>query len=116
MCIQRLITRPCPLRNLRVIRVTSTALTISWQRFDTTHHLEIIYGYVVKRCSAPIGLPRKEVTRNTATSRTLTGLPEDSSYTIIVQVVNSTGSSTVDTLTVETLTAGELILVMQLEE
>ena len=75
--------------------------------FDETRHLEIVYGYVIKRCSAPIGLPRKEViANNTVTSHTLRNLNEDSSYTIIVRAINTVGY-TVDTITVDTLTAGE---------
>ena len=106
-CVQALIERPCPLRRLQATNITSTTLSISWEMFNETHHLEIIYGHVVKRCSAPIGLPRKLViANNSVTSRTLTGLNEDSRYTIIVRAIN-TEDYTVDTITVDTLTAGE---------
>ena len=75
--------------------------------FEGTHRLEIVYSYSVKRCSAPIGAPQKDVIAdNSITTHILSGLNEDSKYTISVRSINAVGSRT-DILTADTSTAGE---------
>ena len=97
---------PCPLQNLQVT-VNSTVLIIRWQMFEGTYRLEIVYSYSVKRCSAPIGAPQKDVIAdNSITTHILSGLNEDSKYTISVRSINAVGSRT-DILTADTSTAGE---------
>ena len=100
---------PGTVEDLQVSNRTATTLNITWRASGCIHQFEVLYNYTVKRCSAPQGAPRNEtISDGSMRSYTLTGLNEDSSYTITVKAINITGS-TVATVTADnsTLSSGE---------
>ena len=93
--------------NLQVTTPTATTLTITWTVSGFIDRFEVTYSYTVNRCSAPQGAPRTDtISDGSMRSHTLRDLNEDSSYTITVRAINDEGS-TMATITVDTLTAGE---------
>ena len=94
--------------NLRVSTPTATTLTITWTVFGSIDRFEVTYSYTVNRCSAPQGAPRTDTISDVSMrSHTLTGLNEDSSYTITVRAINA-AELTTSTITASTLTSGKL--------
>ena len=93
--------------NLQVTTNTATTLTLTWMASGDIDRFEVTYSYTVKRCSAPQGAPRTDtISDGSVRSHTLTNLNEDSSYTITLRAINTAGS-TMDTITADSLTAGE---------
>ena len=86
---------------------TNTTLMLTWTASGDIDQFEVTYSYTVKRCSAPQGASHTDtISDGSVRSHTLRHLNEDSSYTITVRAIN-TGGSTMDTITADTLTAGE---------
>ena len=96
------------LSNLQVTTPTATTLTITWTVSGSIDRFEVTYSYTVNRCSAPQGAPRTDtISDGSMRSHTLRDLNEDSSYTITVRAINTAGS-TMETITADTLTSGEI--------
>ena len=95
--------RPDPVSGLRVTAHTATSITITWTVSSATvipiTGFEITYNYTVRGCSPPIsGSGTDSISDGTRRSHTLSGLNEDSDYTITVRAINDVGSS-MDTTT-----------------
>ena len=98
-----------PVTNLQVTTPTATTLPITWMAFGTINRFEVTYNYTVNRCSASPGGPITDTISNgSVRAHTLSGLNEDSSYTITVRAINTAGS-TMATISANTLTAGEIM-------
>ena len=99
-----------PVSNLEVTTPAATALTISWTASGSIDRFEVTYSYTVNRCSASPEAPvTVSITDVSVRERTLSGLNEDSSYTITVSAIRGE-ASTMATITADTLTAGECIV------
>ena len=96
---------PGPVNNLRVTSSTATTLTITWTVSGSIDRFEVIYTYTVNRCLETGEPETVPIAGNTVLPYTLRGLNEDSSYTITVRVINTTGSTDATT-TGNTLIAG----------
>ena len=88
---------------------TATTLPITWTVSGSIDRFEVTYSYTVNRCSAPQGAPRTDTISDGSTRSTLRDLNEDSRYTITVRAI-STAGSTMETITADTLTSGEINL------
>ena len=71
---------------------------ISIERF------EVSYSYTVNTCTAPAGSGMVTISDGTRRSHTLSGVNEDSQYTITVTAINSAGNTS-NTTTASTLTS-----------
>ena len=69
----------------------------------------VTYSYTVRRCSAPPGASRTDSISDGRRSHTLSGLNEDSDYTITVRAMNDVGSSMATTTTGTTDTSGNSV-------
>ena len=103
---------PDPVSGLRVSAHTATSITITWTVSSTTvipiTGFEITYSYTVRRCSAPPGASHTDsISDGTRRSHTLSGLNEDSDYTITVRAINDVGSSMDTTTRSTTDTSGK---------
>ena len=97
------------LNDLQVTTPTATTLPITWTVSGTIDQFEVTYSYTVNRCSAPPGEPMTDtVSDGSMRAHTLSGLNEDSNYTITVRAINTAGSTTA-TISANTLTAGEIM-------
>ena len=100
--------RPGPVTGLQVTTRTDTTLHIIWTVSADIHidRFEVTYNYTVNRCSAPPGAQRTDtITAGSTRSHTLTGLNEDSNYSITVRAINNEGS-TMATVSANTLASG----------
>ena len=97
--------------NLQVTTRTATNLTITWTVSGSIDRFEVTYNYTVNRCSAPPGAPRTDTISDGSTSRayTLVDLNEDSNYIIVVQAINTAGSTNA-TMMANTSTSGWCVL------
>ena len=93
-------------RNLQVTASTATTLAIAWTVSGSIDQIEISYNYIVNSCSSR-GTSRTRPVSVGSVSYTLTGLNEDSNYTITVRAINA-AESTMTTVTANTLTSGRL--------
>ena len=67
----------------------------------------VTYSYTIRRCSAPPGASRTDsISDGTMRSYILSGLNEDSDYTITVRAINDVGSSMNTTTAATTDTSG----------
>ena len=95
--------RPDPVSGLTVTAHTATSITITWTVSSTTvipiTGFMVTYNYTVRGCSAPPGASRTDsISDDIRRSHALSGLNEDSDYTITVRAINDVGSS-IDTTT-----------------
>ena len=92
---------------LTVTMVTATSITITWtQSSDIFIDIyEISYMYTIRRCSASPGQGINRISDSSTRSYILTGLNEDSTYTIRVRVVNEIGARSA-IITADTSTSG----------
>ena len=100
--------RPGPINGLRVTVHTATSITITWTQITNIFidRFEVTYSYTVWRCSAsPSASHTDSISDGTMRSHTLSGLNEDSDYTITVRAINDAGSS-MATTTATTDTSG----------
>ena len=100
--------RPGPISGLRVTVHTATSITITWTQTTNIFidRFEVTYSYIVRRCSASPGASHTDsISDGTMRSHTLSGLNEDSDYTITVRAINDAGSS-MATTTATTDTSG----------
>ena len=100
--------RPGPVTGLQVTTRTDTTLHITWTVSPDIHidRFEVTYSYTVNRCSAPTGAQRTDnITAGSTRSHTLTGLNEDSSYSITVRAISNEGSR-MATVAADTMTSG----------
>ena len=100
--------RPGPVTGLQVTTRTDTTLHITWTVSADIHidRFEVTYSYTVNRCSAPPGAQRTDtITAGFTRSHTLTGLNEDSNYSITVRAINNEGSI-MATVSANTMTSG----------
>ena len=98
---------PGPISNLRATG-SATSITITWmQSMDIfIDRFVVTYRYTVMRCSAPPSASRTDpISDGTRRSHTLSGLNEDSDYTITVRAINDVGSSMTTTV-IATPTSG----------
>ena len=103
--------RPDHVNGLTVIAQTATSITITWTVSSTTvipiTGFEVTYRYTVRRCSAPPGASRTDpIYDGRRRSHILSGLNEDSDYTITVRAINDEGSSMATTTRGTTDTSG----------
>ena len=100
--------RPGPVTGLQVTTRTEFTLHITWTVSADIHidRFEVTYSYTVNRCSSPPGAqPTDTITAGSTRSHTLTGLNEDSNYSITVRAINNEGS-TMATVSADTMTSG----------
>jgi hypothetical protein len=90
--------------------ITATALTIAWDASSGfPDRYEVTYSFTVKQCletGGPLSVNISDASLSSYT-HTLSGLSEDSSYTITVRAINTVGS-TMATVMGDTSTAGDL--------
>ena len=106
------VTQPDPINQLRSIATTERSITITWIHSAAIFidRFEVTYRYTVRRCSAPPGASRRDsISDGRRRSHTLSGLNEDSDYTITVRAINDEGSS-MATTTATTDTSGNQML------
>ena len=98
--------RPGPVTGLQVTTRTDTTLQITWTVSADIHidRFEATYNYTVNRCSDK-GQQRTDNIANSTRSHTLTGLNEDSNYSITVTAINNEGSANA-TVFANTMTSG----------
>ena len=103
--------RPGPVTGIQVTTHTDTTLHITWTVSADIHidKFKVTYSYTVNRCSATQGAQRTDIINVGSTrSHTLTGLNEDSNYSITVRAINNEGSTTA-TVSANTIISGVLI-------
>ena len=93
------------MRNLRVTTPTATSLTITWTVSGSIDRFEVMYTYIVNRCSTRGASRTDTISDISVRSYTLRDLNEDSNYTITVRAINA-AESTMSTVTSNTLTSG----------
>ena len=103
-----LLVAPGPVNNLQVTTPSATTLPITWTASLTVDRFEVTYSYTVNRCSEQGTSVTDVITDGSVRAHTLSGLNEDSRYTITVRAINTEGS-TMATMTADTLTACEMI-------
>ena len=100
--------RPGPLITLRVTGHTATSITITWTSSTSVIPItgfEVTYSYTVRGCSIS-GSGADSISDGTMRSHTLSGLNENSDYTITVRAINDVGSSMATTTATTTDTSG----------
>ena len=97
---------PGAVTGLEVTTAMATTLTLSWTGSEDATRFEVTYSYTVKGCSAPQGADI--ISDGSTRSHILSGLNEDSNYTITVRAINTAGM-TMATITTDTATAGEML-------
>ena len=102
---------PGPVSDLQVIALSYSTLTVNWTAFGVIYQYEVTYSFTVKRCSELGSTMTELISDGSVRSHTLRNLSEDSSYTITVRAINTVGLENA-TLTVDTLTAGELLVLL----
>ena len=85
---------------------TATTLAIAWTVSGSIDRIEVSYNYIVNRCSSR-GTSRTDHLSVGSVSYTLSGLNEDSNYTITVRAINA-AEFTMSTIAANTLTSGRL--------
>ena len=98
---------PGPVTNLQMTTPSATTLPIIWTASGTIDSFQVTYSYSINRCSEQGTSVTDTITDGSVRAHTLSGLNEDSRYTIIVRAINTAGS-TMATVTADTLTAGEM--------
>ena len=90
---------------------TATTISLTWNVTGDIliERFKVSYSYTVNTCTAPAGSDIAPINNGDTRAQTLSGLNEDSQYTITVTAVNSEGS-TENTTTASTLTSSELAL------
>ena len=111
--------RPDPVSGLTVTAHTATSITITWTVSSATvipiTGFEVTYNYTVRRCSPAIsGSGTDSISDGRRRSHTLSGLNEDSDYTITVRAINDVGSSMATTTRGTTDTSGNYNLYIAL--
>ena len=95
------------MRNLRVTTPTATTFTITWTVSGSIDKFEVMYSYIVNRCSTQGASQTDTISDGSMRSYTLRDLNEDSFYTITVRAIY-TAESTTATITANTSTSGRL--------
>ena len=98
------------IRNLRVTASTATTLAIAWTVSGSIDRIEVSYNYIINRCSTQATSRTGPISVGSV-SHTLSGLNEDSNYTITVRHINA-AESTMATVTANTLTSGRLYTII----
>ena len=118
LCIVSMIGQPPGnVVNLVAHSPTATTIFLTW---NVTGNIfieifEISYSYTVNTCTAPAESNMVTISDGTRRSHTLSGLNEDSQYTITVTAINSEGNTS-NTTTANTLTSSENIICDRLQE
>ena len=100
---------PGEVTNLQMTSSTATTIHITWAVSGYVNYFEVIYNFTVKRCSAPPGEQHTgNIFNGSARSYNLTGLNEDSNYSITVRAINNEGSTNA-TVSANTLTSGKFV-------
>ena len=88
----------------------STSITITWSQSpgDTVDSYQILYLFRVRVCSAYLSNPRIILVAGSSREYTLTGLEENSDFTINITAMNGAGSSPPVTTTARTAIAGRI--------
>ena len=91
---------------------TSTTIALSWtQSGSSVDSYTVSYNYTIRRCgSGPVYVSgSEEISNGNARRFTLTGLEEDSDYTITLTAISAAGQLTSNQISRTTDTAGSLI-------
>ena len=74
---------------------TATTISLTWNVTGDIpiERFEVSYSYTVNTCTAPAGSGIVNISDGTRRSHTLSGLNEDSQYTITVTAVNNEGAT-----------------------
>ena len=99
---------PGAVTSLEVTTAMATTIAISWTGSEDATSFEVIYSYTVKRCMETGMSLTSTIPGGSTRSHTLTGLEEDSSYTITVRAINTVGMK-LATITADTSTAGKML-------
>ena len=96
--------------NIVAHSLTATTISLTW---DVTgdifiERFEVSYSYTVNTCIAPAGSGMVTISDGTRRSHTLSGLNEDSQYTITVTGINSEGRTSNTARRITTSTSSEL--------
>ena len=95
--------------NLAAMSLTATNISITWNVTAAIfiENFEVVYNYTINTCTAPPGSSSMDtISDGTMRFHNLSGLNEDSEYTITVRAINSVGSTNA-TIVINTTTAGE---------
>ena len=90
---------------------TSTTIALSWtQSGSSVDSYTVSYNYTIRRCGLGPVSGSVEISDGNARSFTLTGLEEDSNYTITLTAISAAGQLTSNQVTTTTDTAGLYIV------
>ena len=109
LCIVSMIGQPPGnVVNLVAHSPTATTVSLTWDMTGDNfiERFEVSYSYTVNTCTASAGSGMVTISDGTRRSHTLSGLNEDSHYTITVTAINSEGQ-TMATTTANTDTLSE---------
>ena len=85
---------------------TSTTIVLSWTQSGTVDRYTVSFTYTIRRCGSGPVSESKEISDGNARSFTLTGLEEDSDYTITLTAISASAQLTSNQITTTTTTAG----------
>ena len=93
---------------------TSTTIALSWtQSGSSVDNYTLFYTYTIRRCgSGPVMSGSEVIGDGNGMSFTLTGLEDDSNYTITLTAISVAGQLTSNEISATTDTAGMVIIVM----
>ena len=94
---------------LTEVTSTSTTISLSWeQRGQPVDRYRVSYSYTIMECrSEPVMAGHVEIEDGNVTSFTLTGLEEDSNYTVVLTAIRSNRRAHSDEIHTQTRKAGE---------
>ena len=89
---------------------TSTTIALSWtQSGSSVDSYTVSYTYTIRRCGSGPVSGTEEISDGNARSFTLTGLEEDSDYTITLTAISVTGQLTSNQISTTTAIAGSYL-------
>ena len=89
---------------------TSTTIALSWtQSGSSVDSYTVSYNYTIRRCGSSPVSGSEEISDGNARSFTLTGLEEDSDYTITLTAISAAGQLTSNQITTTTTTSSTVM-------
>ena len=89
---------------------TSTTIALSWtQSGSSVDSYTVSYTYTIRRCGSGPVSESEEISAGNARSFTLTGLEEDSDYTITLTAISAAGRLPSNQISTTTATAGSYL-------
>ena len=86
---------------------TSTTIALSWtQSGSSVDSYTVSYNYTIRRCGSGPVSGSEEISDGNARNFNLTGLEEDSDYTITLTAINLAGQLTSNQISTNTKSAG----------